>query len=158
MWPVWGRTVSELPEGPIDFAEWFGRQAPVVLEIGSGMGEATSQLAAAEPEVNYVAVVVYEAGLGQLMRRAEQLGVENLRLIKGDAVVLLSEHIAPGRCRRCGLLPDPWPKAPPQAQVDQPSFVKLVASGILKATLHRPPTGGLRRADARGAFSRAHVA
>lgn len=138
-WPVWGRTVSELPEGPIDFTDWFGRQAPVVLEIGSGMGEATSQLAAAEPEVNYVAVEVYEAGLGQLMRRAEELGVENLRLIQGDAVVLLSEHIAPESLSAVRIFyPDPWPKKRHhKRRLIQPSFVRLVASRMApKATLH----------------------
>ena len=40
-WPRLGRTVSELPEGPLDFTAWFGREAPVMLEIGSGMGETT---------------------------------------------------------------------------------------------------------------------
>ena len=111
LWPLWGRTVTDLPEGPIDFAEWFGREAPVMLEIGSGMGEATSQLAAAAPELNYVAVEVYEAGLGQLMLRAEQLGVENLRLLHGDAVVLLTEHVAPESLSGVRIFyPDPWPK------------------------------------------------
>src|SRR4051794_39355858 len=91
-WSELGRRVSELPPGPVDFAAWFGRSAPVLLEIGSGMGETTAQLAAAEPEVNYVAVEVYEAGLGQLMLRAEKLALGNLRLLHGDAVILLTEH------------------------------------------------------------------
>ena len=81
---------------------WFGREAPVMLEIGSGMGETTSQLAAAAPELNYVAVEVYDPGLGQLMLRAEKLGVENLRLLHGDAVVLLTEHVEPERCTASG--------------------------------------------------------
>jgi tRNA (guanine-N7-)-methyltransferase len=55
-WEKMGNDVKSLPEGPLDFDSWFGRSAPVLLEIGSGMGETTSQLVAAAPELNYVAV------------------------------------------------------------------------------------------------------
>ncbi|GHF11323.1 tRNA (guanine-N(7)-)-methyltransferase [Amycolatopsis deserti] len=131
-WADMGRKVAELPPGPIDFAEWFGRPAPVLLEIGSGMGETTAQLAAAEPEVNYVAVEVYEAGLGQLMLRAERLGLENLRLLHGDAVIALTEHIAPDSLSGVRIFfPDPWPKKRHhKRRLVQPDFVKLVASRL----------------------------
>src|ERR1700716_3044671 len=95
-WPRLGRTVRSLEPGPVDFDEWFGRSAPVMLEIGSGMGGPTSQLATAAPGITYVAAEVYEAGLGQLMLRAENLAVTNLRLVHGDAVILLTEHVKPG--------------------------------------------------------------
>lgn len=139
LWPTWGTTVPDLAAGPIDFADWFGREAPVVLEIGSGMGETTAQLAAAEPETNYVAVEVYEAGLGQLLLRAEQLGVDNLRLIKGDAVDLLTSHVAEGALSTVRILyPDPWPKKRHhKRRLIQPGFVALVASRMAEgATLH----------------------
>lgn len=131
-WPELGRKVSQLAPGPIDFAAWFGRPAPVLLEIGSGMGETTAQLAAAEPEVNYVAVEVYEAGLGQLMLRAEKLTLENLRLLQGDAVVLLTEHIAPDSLSGVRIFfPDPWPKKRHhKRRLIQPAFVRLVASRL----------------------------
>ncbi|WP_434781100.1 tRNA (guanosine(46)-N7)-methyltransferase TrmB [Amycolatopsis kentuckyensis] len=131
-WPRLGRTVSELPEGPLDFTAWFGREAPVMLEIGSGMGETTSQLAAAAPELNYVAAEVYDPGLGQLMLRAEKLGVENLRLLHGDAVVLLTEHVEPGTLHGVRLFfPDPWPKKKHhKRRIVQPSFAALVASRL----------------------------
>ncbi|PXY34735.1 tRNA (guanosine(46)-N7)-methyltransferase TrmB [Prauserella sp. PE36] len=138
-WPELGRTVSELPPGPIDFAAWFGRPAPVILEIGSGMGETTSQLAAASPEVNYVAVEVYEAGLGQLMLRAERLGVVNLRLLHGDAVPLLTEHVAKESLAGVRIFfPDPWPKKRHhKRRLVQPDFVALVASRLASGgTLH----------------------
>jgi tRNA (guanine-N7-)-methyltransferase len=132
LWPELGREIVELAPGPIDFAEWFGRPAPVLLEIGSGMGETTAQLAAAEPEVNYVAVEVYEAGLGQLMLRAERLGLGNLRLLHGDAVVLLTEHIAPESLTGVRVFfPDPWPKKRHhKRRLIQPAFVRLLASRI----------------------------
>jgi tRNA (guanine-N7-)-methyltransferase len=138
-WTTLGRKVSELASGPIDFAGWFGRSAPVLVEIGSGMGETTSRLAADAPELNYVAVEVYEAGLGQLMLRAENLGLTNLRLISGDAVVLLTEHVAPGSLAGVRIFfPDPWPKKRHhKRRLVQPEFVALIASRLAPgATLH----------------------
>ncbi|WP_103340341.1 tRNA (guanosine(46)-N7)-methyltransferase TrmB [Amycolatopsis sp. CA-126428] len=132
LWPELGRTVSELPAGPLDFTAWFGREAPVMLEIGSGMGETTSQLAAAAPQLNYVAAEVYDPGLGQLMLRAEKLGVENLRLLHGDAVVLLTEHVEPETLHGVRLFfPDPWPKKKHhKRRIVSPSFAALVASRL----------------------------
>ena len=132
LWPGLGRTVGELPAGPLDFTEWFGREAPVMLEIGSGMGETTSQLAAAAPELNYVAAEVYDPGLGQLMLRAEKLGVRNLRLLHGDAVVFLTEHVEPDTLHGVRLFfPDPWPKKKHhKRRIVSPSFAALVASRL----------------------------
>lgn len=132
LWPDLGREVSELPEGPIDFAGWFGRAAPVLLEIGSGMGETTSLLAHAAPELNYVAAEVYDAGLGQLMLRAEKLEVKNLRLLHGDAVVVLKQHIEPGTLHGVRLFyPDPWPKKRHhKRRIVQPEFVRLIATAL----------------------------
>lgn len=138
-WPELGRDVAELDDGPIDFAQWFGRHAPVLLEIGSGMGETTSRLAQAAPELNYVAVEVYQAGLGQLMLRAENLGVHNLRLLHGDAVVLLMEHIAPSSLHGVRIyFPDPWPKKRHhKRRLVQPEFIALLASRLEPGgTLH----------------------
>jgi tRNA (guanine-N7-)-methyltransferase len=132
LWPDLGRAVADLPPGPLDFIGWFGRSAPILLEIGSGMGETTAQLAAAEPEVNYVAVEVYEAGLGQLMLRAEKLGLGNLRLLRGDAVVLLTEHIPAESLSGVRIFfPDPWPKKRHhKRRLVQPAFVRLLASRL----------------------------
>src|SRR5215470_4990352 len=66
-WTRLGREVRELPAGPVDLTAWFGREAPVLLEIGSGMGETTAALAKAAPELNYLAVEVYRPGLAQLI-------------------------------------------------------------------------------------------
>jgi tRNA (guanine-N7-)-methyltransferase len=131
-WSQLGREVLELPSGPLDVSGWFGRQAPVVLEIGSGMGETTSRLAAAAPDVNYLAVEVYPPGLAQLMMRAAELGASNLRLLRGDAVILLTEHIAPDSLSEVRLyFPDPWPKKRHhKRRIVQPGFAALVASRL----------------------------
>ncbi|WP_460394548.1 tRNA (guanosine(46)-N7)-methyltransferase TrmB [Actinophytocola sediminis] len=131
-WSRLGREVAALPPGPIGFADWFGREAPVLLEIGSGMGETTSALAKAAPELNYLAAEVYPPGLAQLMMRAESMAIENLRLVRGDAVVLLDEHVAAGSLHGVRIFyPDPWPKKKHHKRrlVDQ-EFVALVASRL----------------------------
>jgi tRNA (guanine-N7-)-methyltransferase len=132
-WPRLGRDVTDLPPGPLDVAGWFGRSAPVVLEIGSGMGETTSRLAAAVPDHNYLAVEVYQPGLAQLMMRAEDLGVTNLRLLRGDAVILLTDHVEPDSLSEVRLyFPDPWPKKRHhKRRIVQSSFVALVASRLV---------------------------
>ena len=132
-WEKMGNDVKSLPEGPLDIDSWFGRSAPVLLEIGSGMGETTSQLVAAVPELNYVAVEVYKPGLAQLLLRAEHLGgLDNLRVLRGDAVDLLTDHIAPASLHGVRIFfPDPWPKKKHhKRRLVQPEFVALVASRL----------------------------
>jgi tRNA (guanine-N7-)-methyltransferase len=142
LWPSLGRDVTaDLPPGPLDLDEWFGRAAPVILEIGPGMGETTAALAEAAPEVNYLAVEVYQPGLAQLMMRAETAGLENLRLVRGDAVALLAEHIPPASLTEVRIFyPDPWPKAKHhKRRLVRPGFVTIVADRLV-------PGGRLRMA------------
>ncbi|WP_425565187.1 tRNA (guanosine(46)-N7)-methyltransferase TrmB [Saccharopolyspora taberi] len=131
-WPDLGTEVNALPPGPLDTTTWFGRSAPVVLEIGSGMGETTAQLAAAAPEVNYLAIEVYKPGLAQLMLRAEKLELTNLRLLRGDAIVLLRDHVEPGTLSEVRVyFPDPWPKKRHhKRRLVQKSSVELIASRL----------------------------
>ncbi|HWE89750.1 MAG TPA: tRNA (guanosine(46)-N7)-methyltransferase TrmB [Pseudonocardiaceae bacterium] len=131
-WSELGRDVDTLPSGPLDLADWFGRDAPVLMEIGSGMGETTSVLAAAEPDVNYLAVEVYTPGLAQLILRAHALDVRNLRLLRGDAVTVLTRHIAPGQLAAARIFfPDPWPKRRHRKRrLVQPPFIALMASRL----------------------------
>jgi tRNA (guanine-N7-)-methyltransferase len=131
-WATMGREVAELAPGPLDLVGWFGREAPVLLEIGSGMGEATALMAAAEPALNYVAVEVYQPGLAQLMMRATGLGVTTLRLLCGDAVDVLADHIEPDSLAGVRIFfPDPWPKKKHhKRRLVDPGFIGLVASRI----------------------------
>jgi tRNA (guanine-N7-)-methyltransferase len=139
LWPSLGHDVRSLTPGPLDLAEWFGRSAPVTLEIGPGMGETTAALAEAEPEVNYLAVDVYQPGLAQLMMRAEAGGLKNLRLLRGDAVVLLEEHLPAASLSAVRIFyPDPWPKKKHhKRRLVQPALVAVVASRLVPGgTLH----------------------
>jgi tRNA (guanine-N7-)-methyltransferase len=139
LWAQLGREVTDLPTGPIEAAEWFGRTAPVLLEIGSGMGETTAALAKAAPELNYLAVEVYRPGLAQLMMRAQSMDITNLRLLRGDAVVLLGEHVAADSLAGARIFfPDPWPKKRHhKRRLIQPEFVALLAGRLAPgARLH----------------------
>ncbi len=113
----------------LDFSEVFGRSAPTVMEIGFGMGEATFEIARNHPEINYLAVDVFRAGIGSLLRRVEEAGLQNLRVIHHDAVEVL-QHMIPdaGLAAIHIFFPDPWPKKRHhKRRLIQPPFVRLAA-------------------------------
>jgi tRNA (guanine-N7-)-methyltransferase len=131
-WHRWGADVIDLPDGALDMTRWFGRAAPTVLEIGSGMGESTASMALAAPEVDHLAVEVYQPGLAQLLLRIEQAQITNLRLLRGDAYALLHDHFAVGSLYGVRIyFPDPWPKRRHhKRRLVNPEFVTLVASRL----------------------------
>jgi tRNA (guanine-N7-)-methyltransferase len=97
---------------PLDARAVFGREAPLVLEIGFGMGETTAAIAQVHPEIDFLGVEVYVAGIGALARRAHEAGLTNLRIVQHDAVEVVRDMIAPGSLHGVHLFfPDPWPKA-----------------------------------------------
>lgn len=108
LWPTFGVAVDGRP---LDLPGLFGRTAPVVLEIGPGMGEATAALAAAEPERDVLACELHTPGIGSLLRRIEGAGLTNVRIAEGDAVLVLREMLPPGALDGVRVFfPDPWPK------------------------------------------------
>ncbi|MFY9806989.1 MAG: tRNA (guanosine(46)-N7)-methyltransferase TrmB [Pseudonocardiaceae bacterium] len=138
-WDRCGADVTALPDGPLDTAGWFGRAAPVILEIGSGMGESTAAMAVEAPEVDHLAVEIYQPGLAQLTLRIEQAEITNLRLLRGDAYLLLTEHIAVASLHAVRIyFPDPWPKRRHhKRRLLRPEFLALVTSRLAAgATLH----------------------
>lgn len=96
---------------PLNFAEVFGRSAPVTLEIGFGMGESTARMAQQMPERDFLGLEVYPAGVGALLRRIQLQEIPNIRIIEHDAVEVL-EHCIPDASLDTVLIffPDPWPK------------------------------------------------
>ena len=108
LWPVYG---VEFDGQPIRFDALFGRVAPVVLEIGFGNGETLVQQAAEHPESDFLGIEVHEPGVGHCLLKARDAGVDNLRLIRHDAVEVLDTMIPAGTLSRVNLyFPDPWPK------------------------------------------------
>ncbi len=101
-----------IPGPALDLTALFGRPAPVVLEIGSGMGDATVAMAAADPGRDYLAVEVFPPGLGNLLATVEEAGLGNVRVAAGDALELV-RHMLPADSLDAVHIyfPDPWPKA-----------------------------------------------
>ena len=125
----------EIPlQGIINPSELFPSIAPkeVVFEIGSGMGEATSQIAAENPDTGFVAVEVHRPGIGALIIRAENLGVRNLKIINEDIYEVLTKHIADHTIDAFHIFfPDPWPKRRQhKRRLLQPSFIEILSSKI----------------------------
>ncbi|SNY60475.1 tRNA (guanosine(46)-N7)-methyltransferase TrmB [Paractinoplanes atraurantiacus] len=111
LWPSIGLTVEDGDRTPLDLPELFGRDAPVVLEIGFGMGDTMAAMAAADPERGYLGIEVHTPGIGNLLALAGELGLTNLRVARGDAMELV-HRLAPGSLAAVHIFfPDPWPKA-----------------------------------------------
>ena len=118
--------------GALDFAAVFGRTAPTVLEIGFGMGETTALIAQARPDLNFLGVEVFAAGVGALARRIDAMQLDNVRIVQHDAVEVLRDMIAPDSLHGVHVFfPDPWPKARHHKRrlIAQP-FVGMLASRI----------------------------
>ena len=89
----------------------FGRVSPLALEVGCGHGAAAIGFAATHPEHDVVAVDVHTPGIARMLAAAAEVGVPNLRVETGDAVVFLSDRIGIGALASVHLFfPDPWPK------------------------------------------------
>ena len=108
LWPRYGVAYAATP---LDLAALYGRTAPVVLEIGCGMGETTVEIAAANRDVDFLGVEVHMPGVGSLLRRAAQSELSNLRVIAHDAVEVVAAMIPHASLAAVHVFfPDPWPK------------------------------------------------
>jgi len=109
LWPTMG---VEFQQEPIDLTALFGREAPVVLEIGFGMGASLVSMAANNPQQNFLGIEVHSPGVGACLASAEEAGVTNLRVMCHDAVEVLEKMIPDNSLRMVQLFfPDPWHKA-----------------------------------------------
>ena len=96
---------------PLDFAALFGNGAPVTIEVGFGMGQATAEIAQANPGKNYIGIDVYKAGVGRLLSEIERRGLSNLRIIEHDALSALEAMVPDSSVAAFHIFfPDPWPK------------------------------------------------
>ncbi len=107
-WPCYGIDFSQTL---LDLNQIFGRTAPRILEIGTGMGDATIKMATMHRENDYLAVEVHRPGIGSLMRRIDEDKLSNIRLISHDIVDILKYQL-PENSIDCVYIffPDPWPK------------------------------------------------
>ncbi len=117
------------PEYVLEPTAVFGRAAPLVVEIGSGMGECAVAAATARPDVDHLALEVYLPGIAQAVRGAERAGLTNLRLIQANAPEVFATALPVASVDEVWVFfPDPWPKARHhKRRLVTPSFVDLVA-------------------------------
>ena len=126
------RFVLPFTNAALEPVKVFGRQAPLVVEIGFGMGQATATIAAARPETDFIGIEVHPPGVGALLQRIEEAGLSNLRLVQHDAVEVLEAMIAPASLAGVHVFfPDPWHKKKHhKRRLIQPVFVALLASRL----------------------------
>ncbi|MDO9456832.1 tRNA (guanosine(46)-N7)-methyltransferase TrmB [Nocardioides sp.] len=110
----------------------FGRQAPLVVEIGCGTGEATAALATARPDANVLALEVWLPGAAETMGRVAEAGLTNVRLCGVDAVWLLEHLVAPDTLEELWtFFPDPWHKAKHhKRRLVTPAFAAVAAERL----------------------------
>lgn len=108
----WANLGLDYQATPFDFQAIFGNDHPVILEIGFGMGRSLVEMAAANPDRNYLGIEVHTPGVGACIAYALEKGVTNLRVICHDATEILRDSIADGTLGGLQLFfPDPWQKA-----------------------------------------------
>lgn len=126
------RFVLPYQEQPLDYPGVFGRQAPVVLEIGFGMGGATAEIARTLPGTDFIGCEVHEPGVGALLKRIGDENLANLRIVQHDAVEVLRHMVAPGSLAGVHIFfPDPWhKKRHNKRRLIQPPFVAELVTRI----------------------------
>ena len=123
----WDQYAIEI-KSELNLNQIFPEKTKVIMEIGSGMGEATAQIAKANPEDGYVAVEMHSPGLAALLILITQMELENIKLIREDATYLLANHIPDNSLDGIHLLfPDPWPKnRQHKRRIVQSEFIEMV--------------------------------
>jgi tRNA (guanine-N7-)-methyltransferase len=114
---------------PLALETLFARPAPLILEIGFGMGETTAAIARSLPEHNFLGLEVYPPGIGALLRRIDEQALQNVRIIHHDAFEVVRDMIAPNSLAGIHIFfPDPWPKVRHhKRRLIQPAFVAMLA-------------------------------
>lgn len=145
-WLVDEDAVDELAAGALDLRALFGREAPLAVEVGSGVGEATVALASARRNLDVLAFEVWVPGIAQTFLGMEEAGVTNVRLVAVDAVWSLEHLLAPRSVHELWtFFPDPWPKQRHhKRRLVTPSVAALAASrlepgGVWRLATDWPP-------------------
>jgi len=128
-WHQWGLSYQS---GPLDIPETFERLAPVVLEIGFGMGQSILAMAKATPDCNFIGIEVHTPGIGKLMSGMKEQAVDNLRIYHHDAVEVLRDCIPENSLDTVQIFfPDPWHKRKHhKRRLIQAIFVELLRTRL----------------------------
>lgn len=123
-----------------DFREVYGREAPLIVEIGFGNGTSLAAMAAARPDVDYLGIEVHRPGVGHLLMLLAEQGSSNVRVFHHDAIEVLEQKLPDRSLAGVHLFfPDPWQKRRHhKRRIVRPSFIdlldkKLAAGGYFHA-------------------------
>ncbi|HHO60009.1 MAG TPA: tRNA (guanosine(46)-N7)-methyltransferase TrmB [Thiotrichales bacterium] len=124
----WSHYGIEYTPEPLDFSKVFGRNSAVTLEIGFGNGESLLQQVARFPDRDFIGIEVHGPGVGHLIHRLAEQQLDNIRLIRHDAVEVLRHQVADNSLAGVQLFfPDPWhKKRHHKRRLVQPAFAELV--------------------------------
>ncbi len=124
------------------WSSWFGREAPLIVEIGSGIGEATAVLAAARPDHDVLAFEVWRPGIADALGRVGEAGATNVRFCSVDAVWSMEHLLEPASVSELWtFFPDPWHKTRHhKRRLVDPEFAALAASRLVPGGLWRLAT------------------
>ncbi len=131
---AWATYGLSLFDGLIDPQRIFGRKAPLVLEVGFGMGDSLLEMAETQPENDFIGIEVHPPGVGRLINNASKAGLTNLKVFMADAVDVLEDCIPQHSLSRFQLyFPDPWHKKKHnKRRIVQQPFMQLVHSKLEK--------------------------
>ena len=134
---------------PRDWPRAFGREAPIGVEIGFGMGQALLEWADAEPRMNLVGIEIYQPGIGALLGGIEREQLSNLRVLWGEAEELLATKFQPASIAEIRIwFPDPWPKKRHhKRRLIRPRFAALLAGRLAPGGILRIATDWAPYAD-----------
>ncbi len=129
----WADYGVNLPKGKIDLKRLFVKQQKIVLEVGFGNGDSLLKMAMNTPDKNFLGIEVYEAGVGRLINEAHKHQLSNLKIIKEDAVKVLTNHIENDSFNHFQLFfPDPWHKKKHhKRRLVQTEFLDLLSKKII---------------------------
>lgn len=126
--PIYGLTTHQ----PVDAGILFGRNAPLIIEIGFGNGDSLASMAAASPDKNFIGIEVHKPGVGHLLLEIERRQLDNIRLHRGDAVEYLRHCLPDASIHGLQIFfPDPWHKKKHhKRRLIHPDFIALVATKL----------------------------
>jgi tRNA (guanine-N7-)-methyltransferase len=129
---LWQSHGVDLGNEQIDLVELFGRDAPVVLEIGFGNGLSLAEMAKTHAEMNFFGIEVHKPGVGSCLVQAKKHGLSNIRVSGDDAVLVLNQQVADGTLERVQIFfPDPWhKKRHHKRRLIQPAFVETLIAKL----------------------------
>ena len=116
-------------DSDIDLATVFPNSERYIVEIGTGMGEATAIIAEHFPSSGFLTFEVHVPGVGALLNKITNKRLENVRIVQDDARVFLDRHLPDHSLDGVHLyFPDPWPKRKHhKRRIVQSEFIELIS-------------------------------